>query len=95
MTYKNKADAKSMADYYAKKVDKEARKLVLIDEEVRKQIIDLLNANPLTNKHIRDAIQTDIEILDEIEENLNSYKKCRDEANDEAMTYEFEEEAKE
>lgn len=92
MTYKNRADAKSMADYYAKKVDKEARKLTLIDEEVRKQIIDLLNANALTNKHIRDEIQTDIEILNEIDENLNSYKKCRDEAIDEAKMYDGEEE---
>ena len=94
MTYKNKADAKSMADYYAKKVDKEAEKLVLIEKSIRERILVVLNKNELTNKSIRDAIKTDIEILDEIDEDLTCYRKCRDEANDEAKKYECEEEAK-
>mgnify|MGYP007122038754 CR=1 FL=1 len=93
MTYKDKAEAKSMADYYAKKASKEARKLVMIEDKVREQIIEMLIDNRM-DKRTREAIQTDIEILDEIEENLNSYKKCRDEANNEAMMYEGEEEAK-
>lgn len=92
MNYKNKADAERMAEYYAKKVDKEERKLVLIEKSIRECTIEVLNANRMYDKRKREAIQTDIEILDEIEENLNSYKMCRDEAIDEANMYEREEE---
>lgn len=95
MTYKNRADAKIMADYYAKKASKEARKLVLIEGEIRKQIIEVLNEYGMLGKGTREKIQTDIEILDEIDENLNSYKKCRDEADKEADMYAEAEEGKE
>ena len=91
MNYKNKAEAKHMADYYAEKASREAEKLVLIENAIRERIVVELNMNELINKHVRDAIKTDIEILDEIDENLQAYKGWRDEALADVKDFDFEE----
>lgn len=93
MYYKSKDDAVRMAEYYTAKASKEADKYCIVEKAIRDRIIEILNGQMLS-KTVIDSIKDKLEIVEEIIENLYNYKKCRDEANDEAKKYECEEEEK-